>query len=366
VAICAAGEIWGGVERFIVTLATGLRATGIDPPVVIFHDRELAAALRDQGIAVHVLEPRAKYDPRMLWELRVLLRQLRVNILHLHGYKASVIGGLAAQGLPIKCVKTEHGQLEPMPAWTGIASHGRLAANLFLERLTCRCRLDAQVFVSQDIQNRLGFAGSRMQREVIYNGIDPATAGSRAASRRADPPTPFTIGIVGRIDKVKGHAVLLEAMVRLRHLEDVQLHVFGVGPLEEQCKRQARDSALAGVVHFHGFVPEIHERIANLDLLVLPSLHEGLPYVLLEAMHLKVPVIASRVGGLGEAIEEGCGVLVEPHDPAALAEAIERLYRDGHLRARLASNAHAVVTRRFLSGEMVRRYRGLYEQLLRN
>jgi glycosyltransferase involved in cell wall biosynthesis len=364
VAICTAGEIWGGVERFIVTMATGLRSIGVEPFVVVFLDGPLAAALRDEQIAVHVLDSRAKYDPRMIWRLRALLRQHRINVLHVHGYKASVVGGLAAQGLHIKFVKTEHGQLEPLPRWSAIPSHGRLAANTLLERLTCRCLLDAQVFVSRDIQERLGFRASRIPQHVIYNGVDAPSLRPEDPVRRCDSGKQFNIGIVGRIDKVKGHDVLLEAMAHLQHLERVRLHVFGSGPLEEQCKRLARGPALAGIVRFHGFEPAIHDRIAALDLLVIPSLHEGLPYVLLEAMYLKVPVIASRVGGLREVLEEGCGVLVTPNDPAALAAAIEQLYRNSWLRAQLAAKAHTVVRQRFLAGDMVRQYHELYQQLL--
>ena len=364
VAICTSGQIWGGVERFIVTMATGLRVIGIDPLVVVFNEGPLAAALRDEQIAVRVVGCRAKYDPRTIWELRGLLGQHSINVLHVHGYKASVIGGLATRGLPIKFVKTEHGQLEPLPGWAAIASHGRLAVNTLLDRATCRCLLDAQVFVSRDIQQHLGFRAPRITQQVIYNGIDADSLGSHVASRRADPGRHFNIGIVGRIDKVKGHAVLLQAIARLRHREQVRLHVFGSGPLDAQCRRRASEPALAGIVHFHGFEPAIHERIAALDLLVLPSLHEGLPYVLLEAMYLKVPVIASRVGGLREVLEEGSGVLVAPNDPTALAAAIDQLYKDPGLRARLAANGHAAVRRRYLAGEMVQQYAELYQQLL--
>jgi glycosyltransferase involved in cell wall biosynthesis len=98
-----------------------------------------------------------------------------------------------------------------------------------------------------------------------------------------------------------------------------------------------------------------------LDLLIIPSEHEGLPYVVLEAMHLKVPIVASRVGGLKEALLEGdCGILVPPKDPEALAAAIEHAYRDPELRRRLATRAHARLRRDFLASVMVRQYAGMY------
>jgi len=132
-AVCAAGEIWGGVERFIVTLATGLRYLGVDPLVVLFYDAPLAAALREQRIAVVTLDGFGKYDPRTVTQLRGLLREHQINVLHVHGYRASIVGCLAARHLGIKIVKTEHGQVEPLSGWRAVLSHGRLIANTLLD-----------------------------------------------------------------------------------------------------------------------------------------------------------------------------------------------------------------------------------------
>jgi glycosyltransferase involved in cell wall biosynthesis len=364
-AICAAGEIWGGVERFVVTIAKGLMTAGVSPVVMVFHDGPLAERLRDEGITVAVVARHAKYDPRTIRQLRALLREHRINLLHVHGYKASLLGGLAARGLSIKVVKTEHGQLEPFPGWNALWAHAKLAANVVLERVASRWLIDAQVFVSRDIQQRLRYRTADIPLRLIYNGIEPPAVGRDVANHRPGPDGTFNIGIVGRIDKVKGHDVLLSALARLRHLKGLRLHVFGSGPMENDCKRLAHDLALGGVVHFHGFDPAIHERIAGLDLVVIPSLHEGLPYVLLEAMCLKVPVIASKVGGLREVLEQdGCGVLVAANNPVTLAVAIEQLYRNSALRVHLAEKAHTVVRRRFLAGDMVQQYDQLYRQLL--
>jgi glycosyltransferase involved in cell wall biosynthesis len=365
VAVCAAGEIWGGVERFIVTLATGLRYLGIELLVVLFYDGPLAAALREQRISVVTLESFGKYDPRTVTQLRGVLREHRINVLHVHGYRASVVGCLAARPLGIKIVKTEHGQIEPFPGWRAVLSHARLIANAALERLANRCSLDAQVFVSADIQQRLRLTAARIPQRVIHNGIEtPRPRTDTLRERRSSADAAFDVGIVGRIDKVKGHEILLRAVACLRHLPRLRVHVFGTGPLEAECRRMAADAKLSEVVLFHGFEPAIHERMASLDLLVMPSLHEGLPYVLLEAMSLRVPIVASRVGGLREVLDDGSGMLVPPGDPYALATAIERLYGDRELRARFAARAHDTVRQRFAARDMVRAYSDLYRQLL--
>ena len=192
----------------------------------------------------------------------------------------------------------------------------------------------------------------------------PPPRSSGIARRKRNAGT-FNIGIVGRIAPVKGHRELLQALVRLRHLDAIRVHVFGTGPLEAQCRRWSEEWGVADRVRFHGFTPAVHERIAALDAVVMPSLHEGLPYVLLEAMALGVPVIASRVGGLREVLEEShCGLLVEPGDPSSLASAIERLLQDAALRAELVDRAATRVRQSFQASEMVREYADLYRRVL--
>ena len=362
VAICAAGEIYGGVERFVLTMAPALRAADIDPLVILFYDALLAKKLRAAGVRVEVLDRHGKYDVRTVGQLRQLLRHDAVNVLHVHGYRATVTGSLAARRLPLKIVKTEHGCLEPLKGWQGLAAHARLAGNIALERIASRCAVDGTVFVSRDLQSRLPRPNPRGAQRIIYNGIDIAPAAPVRARRDDDT---FRLGIVGRIDAVKGHPHLLRALARLRHLPDIHLHVFGAGPLEEQCKALAAELALEHRVVFHGFDSAIHERMGALDLLVMPSLHEGLPYVLLEAMALRVPVVASRVGGIREALEDDASaMLVPPADEVRLADAIEGLYRNRALGSEMAERAFRTVHSRFHASHMIRQYLDLYRQVV--
>ena len=364
-AICSSGEIWGGVEQCIVTLSQGLKALNVQSVAILFHDGLLARKLRRLKFDVEVLDGYAKYDPRTIGRLRRLLQHRRIDVLHLHGYKATIVGGLAALGTRVAVVKTEHGRVEPLPAWSALRGYCKLQMNRVLDRIISQFLTDAVVFVSQDIERGVGLRTSRIQRRTIYNGIEPLRASARdqPPGRRNDGE--FHIGIVGRIDKVKGHAHLIHALARLNHLQGLRLHVLGAGPLEAECRRQCHEAGVADRVCFHGFQESIHEHMRNLDLLVMPSLHEGLPYTLLEAMYLKVPVIASGVGGLREVIvDDQSGVLVAAGDEQALAAAIERQYRNPELRSRLAQDAFRRVSRHFLAPEMVRQYAELYAHLL--
>lgn len=358
-AICAAGEIWGGVEQFVLTLAGALEREGVSPIVVLFNDGLLARRLREAGVSVDVLRHGGGHDPRVIGELRRVLRRRAINLLHVHGYKATIVGALASRGLGVKVVKTEHGRLERPAGWRDLPAFAKLWAYVVLDRLASSSVVDGVAFVSRDIADNAGRWGRGVPRRVIYNGIAPAPRDHQG--REASRGDAFNIGIVGRLTKVKGHHHLLRALARLPHLEDLRLHIFGTGPLDAEYRRTAEACGVSARVVFHGFEPAIQEKMAALDLLIIPSEHEGLPYVVLEAMHLKVPIVASRVGGLKEALLEGdCGILVPPKDPEALAAAIDHAYRDPELRRRLAARAHARLRRDFLASVMVRQYAGMY------
>jgi glycosyltransferase involved in cell wall biosynthesis len=360
VGICTAGEIWGGVEQFVVTLAEGLDRTRFSPLALLFHDGLLAARLRDRGVDVHCFTGRGTHDLRMVRDLRAVLARERVGLLHVHGYKAAVVASMARRRLPIPIVKTEHGLTEPLERWSDAWAHGRLVANKLLDRVITRAAVDARVFVSRDTERRL--TGRNVPGRVIYNGLAASHQRGSAAGQRA---AEFHIAVVGRLSRVKGHRHLLGALTRVRAREGVQVHVFGCGPLEAECREFCARHDLQSIVRFHGFSESLGEQLRGMDLLVMPSLHEGLPYALLEAMAAGVPVVASAVGGLKEVLEgRDCGLLVPPGDETALAAAIDQLRCDPLRRARMAARARLDVARRFSGAAMADQYAAVYEQLL--
>src|SRR5919204_2481781 len=169
IAICAAGELWGGVEQFVVTLGEGLQRTRFLPIVAVFHDALLAGRLRERGIEVYCVGSSGKYSPRSVAALRALLMDRRIRLLHVHGYKATLTAVLARRGIGIPILKTEHGLLEPLESWRDLGQFARLAANTLLDRAASRVSVDARVFVSREIRRRLHVSGS--SGRVIYNGV---------------------------------------------------------------------------------------------------------------------------------------------------------------------------------------------------
>jgi glycosyltransferase involved in cell wall biosynthesis len=175
----------------------------------------------------------------------------------------------------------------------------------------------------------------------------------------------FNLVIVGRLELVKGHHLAIDAVASDGMSADVHLHILGAGPREQELQALAKQRGVMQRVHVLGFRRNIYDYIAHCDTLLMPSLHEGLPYTLLEAMALGVPVIASRVGGLAETIQdENTGLLIPPGDVKALAQAIARLRRDAMLRRQLGQNAQHLQRDHYSLEVMTARYLAVYQELL--
>ncbi|MBC8424200.1 glycosyltransferase family 4 protein [bacterium] len=358
VVMLAPGEVFGGVETQLLGLCESLRGRGGPAPVIaLFHDRELAARAREVGLDVVVIRARHRYDPAAARDLCGLVDRAGADVLHVHGYRAAVTAAVAGSRLGVPVVKTEHGLPEP---GGGPLVRLKTALNRRLDGWATR-RIGAAVcYVTADIMERCRGVHRGLERRVVHNGIaplDPA-ATSRPAELAAGA---CEVGLVGRVSAVKGLDHALRAMASDSMPAHVRLHVIGSGPLERSLSFAARDLGLADRVLFHGFRRNVYDWLAHLDVLLMPSLHEGLPYTLLEAMSLGAAVVASRVGGLAEVLEDGrTGLLVEVGDEAGIAAAVARLAADPQLRASLGGAAAREQRARYTLETMTEAYLGIY------
>jgi glycosyltransferase involved in cell wall biosynthesis len=337
-----------------------LAEQGVGIHVLLFYEGLLLKRLESRQIPITLVK--GKYDPRTIFTVRRILIRLGADVVHVHGYRASVVAGMAARLAGVRLVRTEHGQPEP---FTG-AGWLKMKINTGLEGLVSSVSADAVVFVSADMKHKAGKGARGALNRVIYNGIDPSDVrpSSGALGRSTTGKPSFTLGIVGRLSPVKGHMTLFRALARLSHLPAIRLNVIGEGPEEQNLRDTCERLGLQKCVRFHGFRRDIATCMCQLDALVMPSWHEGLPYTPLEAMFLRVPVVASAVGGLCEVIENGrSGLLVPPGDVNGLATAIERLYAEPQLRVRLANEAYSRVQQRFLADGMTRAHLALYHKV---
>jgi glycosyltransferase involved in cell wall biosynthesis len=295
-----------------------------------------AELLRSAGVPViETAVPSA--SPRTLPALLRAARASRADLIHAHGYSAANYGRIAGRLLRIPVVVHEHAILRVRP-------------HQYLFDWATRHWTTRGVAVSSAVARFMvrGRSVPADRIEIIFNGIDlsrfrAAARLSRASARAAFgwPAGVPVIGSAARFRREKGLEVFFEAVRRLAPRFPKLLCVMaGDGEDREGLLRRAAAEGLKDRILFPGFVEDIPRFMRALTLLVIPSLQEGFPYSALEAMAGGTPVIASRVGGLPELIDDGeTGLLVPPGDASALAAGIERLLGDEALRRRLAENA---------------------------
>jgi glycosyltransferase involved in cell wall biosynthesis len=361
IAVVAAGELFGGAERHVLGLGAFLRERGLQPQVVLFHERELAACCRADGLPVSILPVTGSYDPAGPRRLDDLLTAAGVRLVHVHGYRAAVNAALCPTVRPMVC--TVHGQGEP--SWRTPGAFLKDLAYRTAEAWACRRRHAVICCVTDDLLRRHAHRYRGLDVCTVHNGIEPL---ERTALPPPDPPlAPGRLHAVavGRLTRVKGLGFAIEALTHLPAGHPWHLDLVGEGDLHDELSALATRLGVADRVTFHGFRRDIEALMANADALMMPSLHEGLPYTLLEAMSLGLPMVASNVGGLTEVLRnEETGLLVPVGDVRALAAALARLAEAAELRVALGAAAAREQRRRYTLSAMGEGYLAAYRRAL--
>ena len=345
-------DLWAGAEVQLATLASHLVArSDVRLSAVLFNEGRLAEELRRLGVDVTVVDERRTSSLRILAFLRRYFREHEVDVVHTHRYKDSVLGIVAAKaaGVP-HAVRTVHGLREATRGWAW-AKEQLYAA---LEKITLWCLADCVIAVSKRMAETLAESECRPETLTpIPNGIDlgrvKATRDAADMRREMGIDGDVVIGTAGRLSRVKGHATLLRAArLMLQRARGVRVVVAGDGPLRDELLEAARRLHVEGACHFLGARDDVYDVLAALDIFVLPSLDEGIPMVLLEAMALGKPVVATAVGGIPEIVTHRVsGLLVAPEDEQALAEACLELARNPGWARALGAEARRVAEARF-------------------
>lgn len=359
-----------GAEMMLLNLAREQRRMGLQPCIASIGDRhvgEKAIEVRAEQQGIPVQRFRMRPGPNWIGATAILkfAKRNRFSLLHSHGYKGNILFGLLPKCLrKLPMISTVHGYTSVSRNWSKMGLYEWLDARILP-------RLDGVVLVNRGMLGHPKLNSlNRRQYHVIDNGI-----GEQAPFRqcRLDGSLvrfcdhPFVIGAVGRLSNEKGFHVLVDAFARV--LKDgfpARLVLVGDGHRRQDLARQIETLQLQYHVLMTGFVENAAEYIPLFRLLAIPSLTEGLPITLLEAMRAGIPVVASRVGGIPQVVTHNhCGLLIAPGDAVSLAENIKRLNADGELYHQLASNAKWRFLQKYTSGKMASRYLNLYEQILK-
>jgi glycosyltransferase involved in cell wall biosynthesis len=315
------------------------------------------------GAPLVEIDDRGPLDWRICPALLDLCRRERVAVWHGHDYKSNALGLLLRAFWPMRLVTTVHG-------W--VHHTARTPFYYALDRL-CLPRYEKVVCVSDDLVRACRGVGVRAERcLLVENGIDTDEFRRRRSREEARaafgvPPGRLVVGAVGRLSPEKGFDVLLAGVDRLaRGGLDVHLLLAGEGDERPRLEADVTRLGLGDRVTFAGFLLDPRPLYEALDVFALSSLREGLPNVVLEALAMEVPVVATRVAGVPRLIPDGdTGLLVEPGSADALADALGRLLTDAPLRARLAKAGRERVDVNYSFTGRTRAVATLYDSLLR-
>jgi len=328
----------GGAGRYLLYLLPQPAFRDLDA-IVACPDGELAVRLEAAGIRRLAISGKdISFSPRLTMELAALMKEEKPDIVHTHG---SLSGRMAARLRRIPVVYTKHGQVRA-PNRSGIVPPPAGPFARFLNRVAARLLSDRVIAVSERVRRELEESGiNPAMVTAIPNGIDlrPYRQRTRRPSKvQVDDPDgterrSFLIGTLARLSPEKGIDTLIDAAkIVVTSYPSARFVIAGAGPLEADLNKKVRDLRLESYVRMPGFIDDVPGFLSGLDLYVLPSHAEGIGLAVIEAMAAGLPVVATRVGGVPEAVIDGVtGLLVPPRQPKALAQAIVRLLVDPDL-----------------------------------
>jgi glycosyltransferase involved in cell wall biosynthesis len=350
----------GGLEQVVATICRNVDRERFEPAVLCLRDKgPIADQLEADGVPVYLLDsPAGKTDYFAFRRVARLIRRERFDVVHTHNTSAFTDGGLGAKlaGVPT-LIHTDHARVFPDKLRYMVAEH-------LLSHLAYRV-----VGVSEDTSRNLIRYEKISRRKLITipNGIDARRYDVKvdiAAKRRelGIPAEGPVIGLGARLEHQKGIIYLLQAMAQLRtRVPGLTCVIAGSGEREEELKAAARELGVDDSVRFVGLRLDLPELLKVFDLYMLPSIWEGLPMAILEAMGAGCPIVASDVGGLRTAIESGVnGCLIPPQNPEAIADAVAELLASPATRRRYAEAAKRTFHERFSATAMTGRYEKLY------
>jgi len=351
-----------GAEKQLVYLCRGLDRAEFDPAVCcLTRGGPLEADLQAACVPVHILGKRSRWDVRALFRVMRAIRDFQPDILHTWLPTANTLGRVAgiASGVPV-LIASERAR----DAWKGKVWR---KTDRILAKRTTRIVTNAGA-VRQFLVSQVGLPAEKLR--LVRNGLDFREFDAASARGPSDPlPDPegrLVVGNVGRLEEQKGTAYLLDAFARLpRDLTDVRLWIVGDGPDGKDLRVRAARLKVEERVRFMGVRQDVPALMARFDLFVLPSLWEGLPNVVIEAMAARRAVVATNVDGTPEAVAHGwTGLLVPPANPAALAQAIERLLHDPAMRQKFGAAGRRKAEEMFGLRRMIAETQDVYREAL--
>lgn len=358
----ARSDVVGGTSVIMRNLCAGLEAYGIDATALAGGQGPYLADLQAHGVRYRSLPSLGASinlvrDARAVVELRRALREIKPDLLVCHSSKAGVIGRTAARLMKIPVVYSAHGW-----SFSKGVSPAQAALRLFIERAVARLLPSPILNVCEHDRNialELG-VGVPERHLVVLNGI-PDIEPALRADPGLDPPH---LVMIARFEPQKDHGTFISALAQMKD-RPWTAELVGDGAGFEEWKLRTRDLGLSDRVTFPGAVARPQERLARAQIFVLTTNWEGLPITILEAMRAGLPTVATDVGGVSEAIDDGrTGFLVPRSDVDAVRAVLEKLMDAPELRLRLGAEARKRYETEFTQDRMLGDVAEVYRKIV--
>lgn len=357
-----------GAERVVLTLAKNINYAKFDFTLLCLRRRDgrseaLISTAIQKGINVVTVDVQGRLDFNAIRKINKYLTSNFVDIIHSHDYKSNFYALLASLGTEIKRIATAHGSTKDSLLKRAYLFFDEKLVYYFCHRI---------VVVSEELSVQLSKRGQTHSKlKVIQNGLDFSLLESDPLSRESTapinvPPGKKVFAVVGRLFPDKGHRYFLDAFAAVnKDYPDICGLIVGDGPAMGEIREYADELGLSNSVILCGVRSDMGKIYEMVDFLVIPSLREGLPYVLLEAMASLVPVVATSVGDIPVLVQDGkTGYLVPPGDVGALKRRMEDLLKSPQDSVKMAEEAFNHVKEKFSAARMVAKTETLYLEIL--
>ncbi len=357
-----------GAPRHLLTLLSGINRVRFIP-TVIAPSGSLTQELKKRKIPVFEVPMSGHSYVPAVNALTKLLRKYDPDVIHTHGQRAGLIGRLAARGMPVKKVHTEHTYTRQFRLQNPVLHLSHLRAMQVLDKWT-----DKVIAVSKAVKQFLIDAKISKPDKIvtIYNGITPLTSKISEKEIQAFKEKykiasdDIVIGTIGSFNAQKDTVTLMKAFSKMvKKWPKIKLVLVGRGALKYKLEKLAKKLQLEDRVVFTGALSNVLPALKSFKVFVLPSLSEAFGITLLEAMKAGVPIVATRVGGIPEIITHNHnGLLVEPKNPKKLAATLMQLLNDKKLQHKLVSN-HSKTLEKFSADKMIEETEKVYISLFK-
>jgi glycosyltransferase involved in cell wall biosynthesis len=356
-----------GAERVILTLGKHIDRQCFDFTLLCMRRKDgrserLINMAKELNIHVIPVEVEGRFDMRAIMKIRNIIRGQNVSLVNSHDFKSDFYAFMSSFYLPVKRVATAHGSTRD--------SFLKRTYLYFDEKIIYKY-FDSIISVSENLKSQLENNINSIKVTVIQNCIDPSLLEGNGSSKKSMPPLPIPEGhrvfaVIGRLFPDKGHRFFLRAFSKVwRRNPDITGLIIGDGPQRESISRQISELGLEHAVFLCGARSDMKHVYEKIDFLVIPSLTEGLPYVLLEAMANEIPVLATSVGDIPLLIhDEKTGYIVLQGDEEALTKRMMDLLQYPEKSRKMADEGYKIIQEKFTAENMVNKTEELYTFLL--